>query len=591
LAPTPDIEVSYVQNSSNNPLSSSLILDVWDRELQGDPDRDFLLEGVRSGFHIIDREAALHTASMNNYKSATDRSVRGKVEAQIISEIEEGRYVVTSSKPTIVSALGAIPKAGTDEIRLIHDCSQPSGLAVNDYASLDEGTRYQSVQDAVRILKPGSFLAKVDLKSAYRSVPVHPSNWQALGLQWCFHGDLEPTFMYDTRLPFGSKLAPGIFHRLTQAVCRMLQRKGIRGIIVYLDDFLVVADSYEECLRALNALWGLLRCLGFAISWGKVEGPTQAITFLGIRIDSVAFTLELPEPKLEDLRSCINSFQGRKRASLHSLQQLAGKLNWACQVVRGGRTYLRRVLDVIKPLRKSHHKAKLSAEFHSDLEWWSSFLAVFNGKYLAFNYSRTNDVFMDACTVGAGIASGDDWQYVHWDSDMPDVAAWHINSKETLCAVLAARRWAPLWANSRVRFFTDNICTRANLVKGTAKNSLLMPFIRELFWLSAIYNFEISAVYVPGRCNDLPDAISRLHQDGQVTRLGSIFGIPTVICGFWVSHCFPVHMSRNALFAIFSQIQGVIQMSYSWIRRWPHLGLMPLPHPPSRLTPPIVNHI
>ena len=47
------------------------------------------------------------------------------VQAQIVEESEEGRYNVSSEKPQIVSALGAIPKS-SGGVRLIHDCSRPS---------------------------------------------------------------------------------------------------------------------------------------------------------------------------------------------------------------------------------------------------------------------------------------------------------------------------------------------------------------------------------------------------------------------------------------------------------------------------------
>ncbi len=47
---------------------------------------------------------------MHNYKSATDNPFREKVERQINHEISAGNYVITISKPTIISALGANPK-------------------------------------------------------------------------------------------------------------------------------------------------------------------------------------------------------------------------------------------------------------------------------------------------------------------------------------------------------------------------------------------------------------------------------------------------------------------------------------------------
>ena len=76
-------------------------------ELMGDPDRVFLMDGIRNGFRIIDKGAIPSPATMNNYKSATDPTIKSKVEAQILTEIQEGRYVVSETRPTLVSALGA----------------------------------------------------------------------------------------------------------------------------------------------------------------------------------------------------------------------------------------------------------------------------------------------------------------------------------------------------------------------------------------------------------------------------------------------------------------------------------------------------
>ena len=81
-------------------------------------------------------------------------------------------------------------------------------------------------------------MAKVDLKSSYRHVPLSESSQRFTSLKWKFKGDKEHTYLMDTRLPFGASLSVGIFHRLTQSVCRMLQRQGIQAVICYLDDFL-----------------------------------------------------------------------------------------------------------------------------------------------------------------------------------------------------------------------------------------------------------------------------------------------------------------------------------------------------------------
>lgn len=61
-------------------------------------------------------------------------------------------------------------------------------------------------------------MAKIDVKHAYRSVPIHPAYYQATGCKWQFAGDNFDMFFYDTRVPFRAKSSPEILHRITQAV-------------------------------------------------------------------------------------------------------------------------------------------------------------------------------------------------------------------------------------------------------------------------------------------------------------------------------------------------------------------------------------
>ena len=83
-------------------------------------------------------------------------------------------------------------------------------------------------------------------------------------------------------MPFGSRLARGIFYRLKQAVKRMIIRRGVTAVVVYLDDFFICAPTLNECIVAMNTLVALLRRLGFSINWDKVIDPTRCLPFLGI---------------------------------------------------------------------------------------------------------------------------------------------------------------------------------------------------------------------------------------------------------------------------------------------------------------------
>ena len=114
----------------------------------------------------------------------------------------------------------------------------------------------------------------------------------AAGLEWTFSGNDTPTYLVDTRLMFGASKSPEIFSRVPRAVVRMMERRGFT-VVTYLDDFLVIADSYDACLLVHNTLIDLLQGLGFQINVEKLVLPCRKLSFLGIDVCTVTRTLSL----------------------------------------------------------------------------------------------------------------------------------------------------------------------------------------------------------------------------------------------------------------------------------------------------------
>ena len=484
---------------------------MWADELQDEADSEFLLAGIVHGFRITTAGAEFVSVDCKNYSSATCSENYDKVEAQIHMEIDSGRYIEVKDKPTIISSMGAVPKSDPAKIRLIHDCSRPLGRNLNSYATVDAVT-YDTVDEATRLLPPGGFMAKVDLRSAYRSVPIHKDCYEATGLRWTFTGQDEPTYLIDTRLPFGASMSPGVFQRLTSSVQRMMRRRGF-CVLVYLDDFLVLAETAEDCFVAFTVLVDLLQKLGFTINWDKVVFPCQRLTFLGVLIDSVNRTVALPEDKLQNLRELLLTWSTKKRATKLQLQQLIGKLAWAARVIKGGRTFVRRLIDLMCSLKHKHHHLRLTSSARADITWWSHFCTLFNGtaNFIADEPVPDHIFTTDACSVGGAAYFAGDWFYSNWHIDFPALAEKHINLKELFAVVLATRRWAHTWKDLRVVVYTDNQTTQHLLNKATSRDHIVMSWLREIFWLSATFNFHLTARYIPGHENVISDTLSRLH--------------------------------------------------------------------------------
>ena len=97
-------------------------------------------------------------------------------------------------------------------MRLIHDCSRPVGISLNEYAAMESTQKFQTIDDATSLVQPGYYMAKVDLKCAYRSVKISGESQRFTGLKFALGN--QTIYMRDTKLPFGSRLAPGILYLL-----------------------------------------------------------------------------------------------------------------------------------------------------------------------------------------------------------------------------------------------------------------------------------------------------------------------------------------------------------------------------------------
>jgi hypothetical protein len=476
--------------------------------LNDDKDRDFILHGLRYGFDIIDDFPVGEHIECDNYASARGPENRDKVEQAIIEEIDSGHYCVTSNKPHIVSAIGAIPKPGGSDIRIIHDASRPAGKSMNELA-LAKNCQYTSIDKVVEVLQPKGWLAKIDLRHAYRSVPIAKSNYCATGLKWKFSSVDNVVYMFDTRLPFGAKKSPHIFQTITESITRMMQKRGYT-VMVYLDDFIIVEECRENCEKAYAVLLSLLQNLGFVISWNKIGPPSQRLVYLGITIDSVKGELAVPEDKLLLLKSEVEKWGNKQSVSKRELQQFIGRLTWASKLLRTSRPYLRRLIDLTCKLKRPMHRIRLSKCVKQDLQMLAVICERFNGTVLFKDTLPSHALSTDACTTGgAGFFMGD-WFYSNWALDSPGFELEHINVKEVYAVLLAAKRWCVYWRNKNVTVYVDNMVSLFAINKGTSKNARILGFIKELYVLSITHNFHVTAKYINTKDNVVADALSRL---------------------------------------------------------------------------------
>jgi hypothetical protein len=125
----------------------------------------------------------------------------------------------------------------------------------------------------------------------------------------------------------------------------------------------------------------------------------------------------------------------------------------------------------------------------------------------------------EACSplqLGSGAFWNGEWVQERWD---PSIAGM-INEKllfsphlEVYPMLMAARKWGHRWAGMHVIVFSDNTAAISAINTGTARNDIVMVWLRELFWLSAKLSFRVTARHLPGKFNLLADALSRFDNE------------------------------------------------------------------------------
>lgn len=492
------------------PLNSQ----AWCQALADHPDRQFvayILAGLRHGFHIgVDRSKALRSSAEGNLPSV--RQHPALVLQHLETERAAGRLIGPLPQQLaglcMTSPIGLIPKPHQPgKWRLIVDLSSPNRASVND--AIDPKLchmRYTSVLEAASIVQhlgKGTLLAKLDLLHAYRNVPVHADDHPLLGVKWG-----QVTFV-DTALPFGLRSAPMIFSAVADALAWVMWSRGVTWQLHYLDDFLFLGHAGSpECGLALQRALESCSRLGVPVASHKTEGPTTCLTFLGIQIDTVAMSLSLAQDKLSRILALVLSWRSRQMATKRELQSLIGHLSHAAWVVIPGRTFLRRMIDLMGVAGQPSHHVRLTAGFKSDLHWWASFLPGWNGRAILPQSEPSHMVTSDASgSWGCGAVS-DAGQFfqVPWPDAWAEV---NIAVKEMVPVVIAVALWGQQWAESTLLVKSDNMAVVYALSSGAAKDVQIMHLLRCLHFYTATYQICIQARHIVGIANTAADALSR----------------------------------------------------------------------------------
>ena len=249
-------------------------------------DRSFIVQGFEEGFDIgFEGTQCAFTARNSLSVNSNLQAALGKVKA----EVSLGRIAGPFSEPPLenfrCSPLALRAKSTPNKFRLLHNLSYPyDGNSVNTNIPKEKShLKYESILDAIETLNKYEtpFMAKADIKDAYRLVPIKPDCYNLLGFK------LGGSFYYDRCLPMGASSSCMIFERISSALKHILITEyKVKHIVKMLDDFLFIGASESECRYGLESFQHLCMIVNIPLAEEKTVQPTNELIFLGFTLDT-----------------------------------------------------------------------------------------------------------------------------------------------------------------------------------------------------------------------------------------------------------------------------------------------------------------
>ncbi|KAK3250395.1 hypothetical protein CYMTET_40225 [Cymbomonas tetramitiformis] len=484
-------------------------------------DVEFLVRGAACGVGWPFEQVELaEPFRVPNYVGAEHQEA---MEKEIEKELAEARIFPAGDRlPLGVSALGMVEKLRNGKIkyRPVWDYSRPAEVGVNDRITLEKD-KFSSVKDAYGLLRPGLWMIKVDLDSAYRSVGVASQFWPTQ----CF--EFGGVRYFDARAPFGNRALPGIFMRYTRAIVAWMQAQGV-PTVGYLDDFFCVAKSKAEAEEIMMMLVEFVSLLGFKVNSAKCEGPGRRMEFLGIILttDGERCTAEVSEERIAFVLARAREVElqaTRGAVRRKALESLLGLLAFCGQVVWGLSLYTRRGFALLAACG-ARTRVTVSPAVLADLRVLTRVIRMYNGRRIVlFREDVKADFFATDASGTKGMGGVLDERYfLHsWDDVRRMVqrpwfpfqrgkkATHHINYLELFTVWWAVALWGSQLSGRTVVVRIDNQCALRQVDKLWGPVEYL-PLLEQIFYLCAKHDVRLRPVYINTKDNLLADLLSRL---------------------------------------------------------------------------------
>ncbi len=309
------------------------------------------------------------------------------------------------------------------------------------------------------------------LKDAYFHIQVAPRHRRFL--RFAFEGVVYQF----TVLPFGLSLTPRTFTKCMEAALSPLKQSGMR-ILNYLDDWLVLAQSESALLSDKLRLFTHLQSLGLTVNMqNSMLVPSQNISFLGVKLNSINMQARLSEERSQKLISSLAVFKLGRSPPLKCFQRMLGQMAAASTVCKLGLLHMRPLHLWLKSRVPQSAWRTGILHIKVTLTPWRNMTLYCRGVLIGQVIRRKN-VTTDASSTGWGVVCDGRPAFGTWSETEK---LWHINCLELRAVHLALECFLPDILHRHILIRTDSMTVVAFINhQGGVSSRPLLRLAREL---------------------------------------------------------------------------------------------------------------
>jgi hypothetical protein len=373
---------------------------------------------------------------------------------------------------------------------------------INRYIDVNH-FKMEDHRTALKLLQRNYYMASIDLQDAYFLISIDENYKKFLRFEW-----KSQTYEFNV-LPFGICTAPYVFTKLLKPVLQYLRSSGLMSV-AYLDDFLCIGQTYDECLKNITTTKAILEYLGFIINTKKsVMVPNKTCKFLGFNFDTKHMIITLPVDKKTRIRNKTIELMGKRNCTIRQFAEFIGLLTSACPAVNYGWMYTklfeREKFLALNYSQDYNRRMKIESFLNIDFLWWidkinSSFCPIRKKNYCM-------EIFSDASNTGWGIACGDQSANGNWTESELHL---HINTLELKAAYYGLKIFTENIRDCDILLRIDNTTAISYINRmGGVQHPHLNGLAREIWQWCEKRNIYIFASYIKSCENVIADRESR----------------------------------------------------------------------------------